>query len=74
MYIYIYIIIYILIKEAIAFFAFFAFLYFAKKLIYNDLYCVKPGRVAPDIFFLFKVIRVWSRCEAVRAVFFFLRL
>ena len=31
MYIYIYIIIYILIKEAIAFFAFFAFLYFAKN-------------------------------------------
>ena len=66
MYIYIYIIIYILIKEAIAFFAFFCFFILCKKLIYNDLYCIclkwyyknkfsEASRLHTGNFFLFKV-------------------
>ena len=68
MYIYIYILIYILIKEAIAFFAFFAFLLFTR-IWFTEIYIVWSHT---GNFFLFEVIRIVTCAGASRTDVFFL--
>ena len=68
MYIYIYILIYILIKEAIAFFAFFAFLLFAKNW-FTVIYIVSVCNRVIRIITCAGTKPVWSQYEAVRAFF-----